>query len=52
MTKSELVRKLAAAKPGLHHRDVEAIATLFFEHIAAALSRGDRVELRGFGHLQ
>ena len=49
MTKSELVRKLAAAKPGLQHHDVEVTVTLFFEQIAAALRRGDRVELRGFG---
>jgi integration host factor subunit beta len=49
MTKSELVWRLAAAKPGLHPHDVEAIVTVFFEQIAAALRRGDRVELRGFG---
>ena len=49
MTKSELVRRLAEAKPGLRHHDAEAIVDVFFEQIAAALSRGDRVELRGFG---
>jgi integration host factor subunit beta len=49
MTKSELVRKLAEANPRLDHRDVEVIVTLIFEQIAAALARGDRVELRGFG---
>jgi integration host factor subunit beta len=49
MTKSELVRKLAEANPRLHHHDVEVIVTLIFEQIAAALARGDRVELRGFG---
>ena len=46
---SELVRKLAEANPRLYHHDVEAIVTLIFEQIAAALARGDRVELRGFG---
>ena len=49
MTKSELVRKLAEANPQLHHHDVEVTVTLIFEQIAAALARGDRVELRGFG---
>jgi integration host factor subunit beta len=49
MTKSELVRKLAAANPRLYPHDVEVTVTLIFEQIAAALARGDRVELRGFG---
>lgn len=49
MTKSELIAHLAAANPHLYHRDVERIVTTVFEEIAAALSRGDRVELRGFG---
>ena len=49
MTKSELVQKLAEANPNLYQRDVEVIVTAIFEEIAAALARGDRVELRGFG---
>jgi integration host factor subunit beta len=49
MTKSELVQKLAEANPHLYQRDVEGIVTAIFEEIAAALARGDRVELRGFG---
>ena len=49
MTKSELVQKLATANPHLYQRDVEAIVTAIFSEIAAALARGDRVELRGFG---
>jgi integration host factor subunit beta len=49
MTKSELVRKLAEANPQLSHHDVEMIVTMIFEQIAAALARGGRVELRGFG---
>jgi integration host factor subunit beta len=49
MTKLELVQKLVEANRQLYRRDVEAIVTLFFEQIAAALRRGDRVELRGFG---
>jgi integration host factor subunit beta len=49
MTKSELVQRLAAINPHLYPRDVEVIVTRIFNEIAAALSRGDRVELRGFG---
>jgi integration host factor subunit beta len=49
MTKSELVQKLAEVNPHLYQRDVEVIVTAIFEEIAAALARGDRVELRGFG---
>jgi len=49
MTKSELVQSLAEANPHLYQRDVEAIVTAIFSEIAAALARGDRVELRGFG---
>ena len=49
MTKSDLVRRLAEANPHLYTRDVERIVATVFDRIAAALARGDRVELRGFG---
>lgn len=49
MTKSELIQRLAEINPHLYQRDVERIVTTIFEEISAALSRGDRVELRGFG---
>ena len=49
MTKSELIASLAAANPHLRQPDVELIVATIFEEITAALSRGDRVELRGFG---
>ena len=49
MTKSELILRLAEGNPHLYQRDVERIVTTIFGEIAAALSRGDRVELRGFG---
>ena len=51
MIKSELVQRLAEANPHLHQRHVEGIVTAIFNEIAAALARGDRVELRGFGVL-
>ena len=49
MTKSELIQRLAQRNPHLYQRDVERIVTTIFEEITAALARGDRVELRGFG---
>ncbi|HTS93890.1 MAG TPA: integration host factor subunit beta [Stellaceae bacterium] len=49
MTKSELIQRLAELNPHLYQRDVERIVTAIFDEVAAALSRGDRVELRGFG---
>jgi integration host factor subunit beta len=49
MTKSELILRLAERNPHLFHRDVERIVTTIFDEISEALSRGDRVELRGFG---
>jgi integration host factor subunit beta len=49
MTKSELIQRLAERNPHLYQRDVERIVSTIFDEITAALSRGDRVELRGFG---
>jgi integration host factor subunit beta len=49
MTKADLVKRLADTNPHLYMRDVERIVATVFNQIAAALARGDRVELRGFG---
>ncbi len=49
MTRSQLIMQLAEQNPHLYHRDVERIVSTIFEEISAALARGDRVELRGFG---
>ena len=49
MTKSDLIKRLAEANPHLYVRDIERIVARVFEEIGAALARGDRVELRGFG---
>ncbi len=49
MIKSELIHKIANSNPHLYHRDVERIVKVVFDEIVEALSRGDRVELRGFG---
>jgi integration host factor subunit beta len=49
MIKSELVQRLADRHPNLFHRDIEKIVSVVFDGIGDALTRGDRVELRGFG---
>ena len=49
MTKSKLIQRLAELNPHLYQRDVERIVSTVFDEITAALERGDRVELRGFG---
>lgn len=49
MIRSELIAKIAEENPHLFQRDVEKIVNTIFEEIVSALSRGDRVELRGFG---
>lgn len=49
MIKSELILRLAERNPHLYQRDIERIVATIFDEISAALARGDRVELRGFG---
>jgi len=49
MIKSELIEKLAEQNPHLYRRDVEDLVNAILDTIAAALERGERVELRGFG---
>ena len=43
------MEELAASNPHLRAADIELIVTTIFDEIAAALARGGRVELRGFG---
>jgi integration host factor subunit beta len=49
MIKSELVQRLAERNPHLYQRDIEAIVNAVLDEITGALTKGDRVELRGFG---
>jgi len=49
MTKSELIAVLAAAQPQLQPRDVELAVKELLEQMSAALSSGQRIEVRGFG---
>ena len=49
MIKSELVHRVASANTHLYQREVEKLVGSIFDEITDAMSRGDRVELRGFG---
>lgn len=49
MTRSELIKELSNRFTSLTQADVAAATTLILEAMGAAMSRGDRVEIRGFG---
>lgn len=49
MTKAELVDKIAEQKPNLTRKQVEVIVNTVLDSIKDALSREDKVEIRGFG---
>ncbi|WMS87260.1 integration host factor subunit beta [Pleionea litopenaei] len=49
MTKSELIERLAAHQTQLSAKDVELVVKSLLEHMAQALARGERIEIRGFG---
>ncbi len=48
MTKAELIEEVANLA-SLTKKETELIVNTVFENITAALSQGDKVELRGFG---
>ena len=49
MIKSQLISALADLHPHLTHAHAEKAVNCVLDEIAAALERGDRIELRGFG---
>jgi integration host factor subunit beta len=49
MTKSELIESLAKRQSQLAYKDVELAVKTILEHMANALSNGERIEIRGFG---
>lgn len=49
MIRSDLVNKIAEIHTELYHRDAEIVVAAILEEIVEALSRGDRIEIRGFG---
>ena len=49
MTKSELIARLAERFPQLVAKDAEFAVKMILDAMTDALSRGDRIEIRGFG---
>jgi integration host factor subunit beta len=47
--KSELIDRILSQNPHLYRQDAEKVVNAIFSEIAAAMTRRDRVELRGFG---
>ena len=49
MTKSDLIAELAERFPQLGAKDAEMSVKMILDAMTEALSRGDRIEIRGFG---
>ena len=49
MTKAELVEKVSDKVDGLTKKQTEVIINTIFDSIKNALSKGDKIEIRGFG---
>lgn len=49
MNRSDLIAHLAALRPQLHIKDAELGAKIIIDALSNALSKGGRVEVRGFG---
>ncbi len=52
MNKSELVNLVADRLENLTHKDVEIIVDAIFDGIADTLTKGERVDIRGFGNFR
>jgi integration host factor subunit beta len=49
MTKSELIETVASSVDNFSKKDVEVVIDTLFESMSESLSRGEKVEIRGFG---
>lgn len=49
MNRSELIARLADLQPQLNIKDSEQGVKLILDALSTALSKGERVEIRGFG---
>lgn len=49
MTKSELIEAVAAKVSNFSRKDIEVIVDTLFDSMSTSLSKGDKVEIRGFG---
>jgi integration host factor subunit beta len=52
MTKSVLVEKVTERVEGLTKKQVETIINTIFDGMKEALSRGEKIEIRGFGNFR
>lgn len=49
MTKSELIEAVSAKVGNFSRKDIEIIVDTLFQSMSDSLSKGDKVEIRGFG---
>jgi len=49
MTRSELIEAVASKAANFTKKDVEMIISTLFQSIAESLSKGGKIEIRGFG---
>lgn len=49
MTKSELIERISIKQDHLSSKDVELSIKLIINHMAETLTKGHRIEIRGFG---
>jgi len=49
LTKSDLIDNLSKNQPHLAYRDVQLAVKSLIEKMSNALSKGERIEIRGFG---
>lgn len=49
MTKSELIELVASKVTNFSRKDIEIVVDTLFQSMVDSLSKGDKVEIRGFG---
>ncbi len=52
MTKSGLIERVAEQTSHITQKDAEIVVNTIFNSMKAALERGERIEIRGFGTFQ
>jgi integration host factor subunit beta len=52
MLKSELIKAVARAHPGIYKIDIAVVVKTIFKEMGKALMRGETIELRKFGSLK
>ncbi len=50
MTKSQLIDAIVQRKSELPRKTVELVVNAVFDELVAAMRRGERIEIRGFGN--